>query len=225
MRILIIEDDQEIGDFLKAGLETESFIVDVLKDGERGSFVARTEEYDLIILDHILPKKDGFQICQEVRQAGRMVPILMLSVKTEIPLKVGLLNLGADDYMTKPFVFDELLARIRVLLRRPASYKPSLLKIDDLVLDPSAQRVTKGRKEIYLTRKEFILLQYMMQNMSRVLSRGMILEHVWNRETDPFSNTIEAHILNLRRKVDTGNSKLIHTVSGRGYKMESKNFK
>ena len=225
MRILIIEDDQEIGDFLKAGLETESFIVDVLKDGERGSFVARTEEYDLIILDHILPKKDGFQICQEVRQAGRMVPILMLSVKTEIPLKVGLLNLGADDYMTKPFVFDELLARIRVLLRRPASYKPSLLKIDDLVLDPSAQRVTKGRKEIYLTRKEFILLQYMMQNMSRVLSRGMILEHVWNRETDPFSNTIEAHILNLRRKVDTGNSKLIHTVSGRGYKMESKKFK
>ncbi len=220
MRILIIEDDKEIAEFLKTSLETESFVVDVFHDGERGSFIARTEEYDLIILDHILPRKDGFQICQEVRQNGKMIPILMLSVKTEVPLKVGLLNLGADDYMTKPFVFDELLARIRVLLRRPVAYKPSQLKIDDLVLDPSAQRVTRGRKEIYLTRKEFILLQYMMQNRGRVLSRGMILEHVWNRETDPFSNTIEAHILNLRKKVDISSKKLIHTVSGRGYRMD-----
>ena len=219
MRILIIEDDKEISEFLKISLEAESFIVDIFNDGERGSFVARTEEYDLIILDHILPKKDGFQICQEIRQNGKMVPILMLSVKTEIPFKIGLLNLGADDYMTKPFMFEELLARIRVLLRRPVSYKPSLLKIDDLILDPTAQRVTRGRKEIYLTRKEFILLQYMMQNRDRVLSRGMILEHVWNRETDPFSNTIEAHILNLRKKIDTGSRKLIHTVSGRGYKL------
>ena len=220
MRILIIEDDKEISEFLKISLEAESFIVDIFNDGERGSFVARTEEYDLIILDHILPKKDGFQICQEIRQNGKMVPILMLSVKTEIPFKIGLLNLGADDYMTKPFMFEELLARIRVLLRRPVSYKPSLLKIDDLILDPTAQRVTRGRKEIYLTRKEFILLQYMMQNRGKVLSRGMILEHVWNRETDPFSNTIEAHVLNLRKKVDIGTNKLIHTVSGRGYRMD-----
>ncbi|MEI7777051.1 MAG: response regulator transcription factor [bacterium] len=219
MRILIIEDDKEISEFLKISLEAESFIVDTSSDGEQGSFVARTEEYDLIILDHILPKKDGFQICQEIRQNGKMLPILMLSVKTETPFKIGILNLGADDYITKPFIFEELLARIRVLLRRPISYKPSLLKIDDLILDPTAQRVTRGRKEIYLTRKEFILLQYMMQNRDRVLSRGMILEHVWNRETDPFSNTIEAHILNLRRKIDTGNRKLIHTISGRGYKL------
>lgn len=223
MRILIIEDDQEIAEFIKSALEAESFVADVVLDGERGSFIARTEEYDLIILDHILPKKDGFQICQEVRQSGRMIPILMLSVKTEIPLKVGLLNLGADDYMTKPFIFDELLARIRVLLRRPIAYKPSLLKINDIVLDPAAQRVMRGRKEIYLTRKEFILLQYLMQNIGRVVSRGMILEHVWNRETDPFSNTIEAHVLNLRKKIDTGKKKLIHTVSGRGYRMELKN--
>ena len=122
MRILIIEDDKEISEFLKISLEAESFIVDIFNDGERGSFVARTEEYDLIILDHILPKKDGFQICQEIRQNGKMVPILMLSVKTEIPFKIGLLNLGADDYMTKPFMFEELLARIRVLLRRPVSF-------------------------------------------------------------------------------------------------------
>jgi len=219
MRILLIEDDADISAFLKKGLEEESFIVDVISDGEKGSYVARTDSYDLIILDNILPKKDGFQICQEIRLAGITKPILILSAKTETPLKVGLLNLGADDYLTKPFVFQELVARIRALLRRPPLIKPSILEVGDIILDPSTQRVTKGRKEIYLTRKEFVLLEYLMENKTKVLSRGMILEHVWNRESDPFSNTIEAHILNLRKKVDTGKIRYIQTVPGRGYKI------
>jgi len=220
MRILLIEDDQNISDFLLQALTNESFIIDVISDGDKGSFIARTNTYDLIILDHILPKKDGFQICQELRQSGITTPLLMLSVKTEVPFKVGLLNLGADDYMTKPFVFEELLARIRVLLRRPTSEKEAIHKVGDLTIDPATQRVMRGRKEIYLTRKEFILLEYMMRNAGKVLSRGMILEHVWNRESDPFSNTIEAHILNLRKKIDTGRVKIIRTVPGRGYKIE-----
>ncbi len=219
MRILVIEDDPELGVFLERGLEAESFIVDLVSDGEKGSYIARTHGYDVIILDYMLPKKDGFQICQEIRREGVTSPILMLSAKTATPIKVGLLNLGADDYLPKPFDFEELLARIRVLLRRPLNIRDSVLKIGDLVLDPISQRVTKGRKEIYLTRKEFILLQYLMENRDKVLSRGMILEHVWNRESDPFSNTIEAHILNLRKKVTFGKEKLIHTVPGRGYKI------
>jgi DNA-binding response OmpR family regulator len=221
MKILLIEDDPDIADFLKVALLSESFVVDVVHDGERGSYVARTNEYDLLILDNILPKKDGFQICQEIRKEGITKPIIMLSVKTETPLKVGLLNMGADDYLTKPFVFEELLARIRALLRRPQAMKPTILRVEDLTLDPVTQRVTKGNREKYLTRKEFTLLEYLMQNKGKVLSRGMILEHVWNRESDPFSNTIEAHVLNVRKKIDTGRIKLIRTLPGRGYKIEA----
>lgn len=220
MRLLIIEDNKEISDFLKVSLEAESFVVDVAFDGERGSYFARCEAYDAIILDYMLPKKDGFQICQELRSAGVTVPIIMISIKAETPLKVGLLNLGADDYLVKPFSFEELLARVRATLRRPPLLKPSVLSLGDLTLEPAAQRIIKGRKEVYLTRKEFILLEYLLENRGKVVSRGMILEHVWNRESDPFSNTIEAHILNLRKKVDSGKKKLIHTVPGRGYKME-----
>ena len=220
MRLLIIEDDKEISDFLKMGLEAESFIVDTAFDGERGSYFARCEVYDAILLDYALPKKDGFQICQELRTAGISTPIIMISVKSEAPLRVGLLNLGADDYLIKPFSFEELLARVRAILRRSPLLKSSILCLGDLTLDPSAQRTIKGRREIYLTRKEFILLEYLLSNKGRVVSRGMILEHVWNRESDPFSNTIEAHILNLRKKIDSGKKKLIHTVPGRGYKME-----
>jgi two-component system copper resistance phosphate regulon response regulator CusR len=220
MRILIIEDDKEVSQFLKMSLEAESFIVDVAPDGEKGSYVARCENYDLILLDYLLPKKDGFEVCQELRKNGITAPIIMVSVKKETPLKVGLLNLGADDYITKPFLFDELLARIRAVLRRQPTLKPTILTIGDLTLEPAAQRTIKGRKEVYLTRKEFILLEYLLENRGKVVSRGMILEHVWNRESDPFSNTIEAHILNLRKKIDSGKKKLIHTVPGRGYKIE-----
>ncbi|TSC89203.1 MAG: two-component system, OmpR family, copper resistance phosphate regulon response regulator CusR [Parcubacteria group bacterium Gr01-1014_3] len=220
MRILIVEDEKQIAQFLRAGLEAESFAVDVATDGERGSFLARTNDYDLIILDNILPKKTGLQVCQEVRKEGKSVPIIVLSVKSEVSTKVELLNSGADDYLSKPFSLEELMARVRALLRRPPKVEGDILQIADLVLDNKKQVVKRGAKEVYLTRKEFALLEYLLKNAGAVLSRGMIMEHVWNMSADPFSNTIESHILSLRRKIDTNVKKrLIHTIPGRGYKL------
>jgi DNA-binding response OmpR family regulator len=222
MRLLVIEDDIEIADFLKQSLEAEGFVIDVVYDGERGSYLARTNEYDFIILDYILPKKDGLAVCQEIREAGKKIPILVLSVRSEIPDKVKLLNFGVDDYLSKPFSLAELLARIRAISRRPNTLQTNPVTFADLKLDTQRQRVFKGDKEIYLTRKEFLLLEYFIKNAGNVLSRDMIMEHVWNSDGDPFSNTIEAHILNLRRKIDTGKRKLIHTIPGRGYKIDLK---
>jgi len=223
MRILIIEDEKEIAEFLKKSLEAENYVVDIAYDGEKGSFLARTNDYDIILLDNIMPKKTGKQVCEEIRRDGKNVPILMISVKSEVTTKVDLLNAGADDYLTKPFSLDELLARIRALLRRPKKIETEILKIDDLVLDTSKHKVMRGDKEIYLTKKEFMLLKYLMKNVGIVLSRGMILEHVWDMSVDAFSNTIESHIRSLRRKIDLpGKKKLIHTIPGFGYKIDVK---
>jgi two-component system, OmpR family, response regulator len=222
MRILLIEDDRNIQEFLKAALESENYIVDAIDDGEKGSYAARTNEYDIIILDLALPKKDGHTICTEIRKAGKIVPILMLTVIGDIQEKVKLLNSGADDYLTKPFSFKELLARIRALMRRPHRIDSDIIEVGDLTIDTARQKVLRNNKEIYLTRKEFSLLEYLMRHRGNVVSRGMIMEHVWNADSDPFSNTIEAHILNIRKKVDTLKTcKLIHTMPGRGYKIES----
>lgn len=223
VRILIIEDERRILDFLKAGLEGEAFVVDTAEDGEKGLFLATTNEYDLIILDNILPKKTGLEVCQQVREAGVHTPILVLSVKSEVSTKAKLLNAGADDYLIKPFSLEELLARIRALLRRPKQIQSESLRIDDLILDTKRHTVQRGKKEIYLARKEFMLLEYLMRNEGVVLSRGMIMEHVWDMDVDPFSNTIESHILSLRKKIDLpGKKKLIHTVPGIGYKLSVK---
>lgn len=223
MRILIIEDEKEIGSFLKENLESECFVVDWESDGNKGSYMARTNQYDLLILDNLLPGKEGSQICQELREMGQMVPILMLSVQSDIPRKVNLLNLGADDYLPKPFSYTELLARVKALLRRPTQFVGDTLRLDDLMLDTQSYAVYRGERPIYLTRKEFELLEYLMRNKGKVLSRGMIMEHVWDINADPFSNTIETHVLNLRRKVDKNTKKrLIHTISGRGYKIDLK---
>jgi DNA-binding response OmpR family regulator len=223
MRILIIEDSKEITNFLKLSLEGEQFVVDVAEDGEKGSFWARTNDYDLIILDNILPKKTGLEVCEEIRKSGKTMPIIVLSVRSETLTKIQLLNAGADDYLIKPFSFEELLARIRALLRRPKVIESEILQVDDLTLDTKKCLVKRGKKEeIYLTRKEFMLLEYLLKNSGSVLSRGMIMEHVWDMNVDPFSNTIESHILSLRRKIDIpGKKKLIHTVSGRGYKIDA----
>lgn len=220
MRILVVEDDIEIADFLEKSLREEGFVVDTARDGERGSYMARTNDYDFILLDYVMPKKDGLAVCREIREAGKKMPIMMLSVRSETPDKVRLLNLGVDDYVAKPFSFSEILARIRAISRRPNIIQTSPLTFEDLVMDVQKQKVFRGKKEVYLTRKEFLLLEYFMKNAGNVLSRGLIMEHVWNIDTDPFSNTIEAHVLNLRRKIDTGKRKLIHTVPGRGYKMD-----
>ncbi|MEI6238083.1 MAG: response regulator transcription factor [bacterium] len=223
MRILIIEDDEALLLSLTKGLSEEAFMVDSAPDGETGSYMARTNEYDLIILDRTLPKKTGLAVCKEIRALKINIPIIVLSATVDTDSKIELLNMGADDYMTKPFSFNELLARIFSVLRRPGKMRETLLTVSDLRLDIRKQKVVRGRRLVYLTRKEFSLLEFLMKNKNIVLSRGMIMEHVWNADSDPFSNTIEAHILNLRKKIRGGNKKeLIHNIPGRGYKIEEK---
>jgi two-component system, OmpR family, response regulator len=223
MRILIIDDDESLRETLAASLREESFAVDLAADGTDGSYLARTNDYDLIILDSILPGKNGVEVCREVRLSGRNMPILSLSVEDDLAAKLCLLNNGADDYLTKPFSFQELMARIRAILRRPPVFLGEAVTVDNLTLDSRTQSVRRGEREIYLTRKEFLLLEYLMRNRGRVLSRGIIMEHVWDRQGDLFSNTIETHVLNLRRKLEKrGERKLIHTIPGRGYKLDDR---
>jgi two-component system OmpR family response regulator len=221
MRLLLIEDDKNIREMLVQNLKSESYTVDIATDGESGSYLGRTNDYDAIIMDLILPKKDGNEVCKEIRESGKTCPILMLSVNNTVNQKVNVLNAGADDYITKPFSFKELKARLRALMRRPRIIEPDILQVDDLSLDIPQQKVIRGGKEIYLTRKEFALLEYLLRNKGNVVSRGMIMEHVWNADSDPFSNTIEAHILNIRKKIDKPKRpSLIQTVPGRGYKID-----
>lgn len=220
MRILIVEGDKKVVTLLKHRLEEEGFVIDTANDGTKGSFLARINEYDLIILESLLPCKNGQCVCKEIRSKGKNMPILILSVQSDVETKVRLLNSGADDYLTKPFSFEELLARVRALMRRPRIIENNILKVEDLALNKNRQAVNRGDGEIYLTRKEFSLLEYLMKNQGMILSRGMIMEHVWDMNSDPFSNTIETHILNLRRKIERKNRKqLIQTLPGRGYKI------
>ena len=223
MRILIIEDDQEMANFLQVSLESEFYVVDIAPDGEKGSFLARTNDYDLALVDYVLPKLNGEQVVKEIRRDNKSLPIIMTTVKSELETKLDLFNSGVDDYLTKPFIFEELLARIRAILKRPNIVQNPILRISDLVVNIDRHSVRRGRHDIYLTRKELALLEYLLKNRARVLSRGMIMEHVWDVNADPFSNTIESHILNLRRKINIpGRPELIHTVSGRGYKVDLK---
>jgi len=223
MRLLLIEDEKDIAEFVKSNLETEFYTVDVAFDGERGSFLARTNEYDLIICDYVLPKQNGPEVVKEIREDKKHVPIIMLTVKSEIEDKMNLFNLGVDDYLTKPFLFEELLAHIKAVLRRPPQRENQILKIDDLLVDSDRHLVKRGRQVINLTRKELSLLEYLLKNRGRVISRIVIMEHVWDANADPFSNTIESHVANLRRKINLpGKKELIHTISGRGYKADLK---
>lgn len=222
MRVLVIEDEEKIATFLKSGLESEYFAVDIAEDGEKGSSLAKINDYDIIILDNMLPKKSGGQVCEDIRKTGKTTPIIMLSAVNEMGIKVDLLNKGADDYMTKPFSLEELLARIRALLRRPSVISSDILEIDDLVMDTKKHTVKRNNKEIYLTRKEYMLLELLLKNEGNVVSRAAIMEHVWDMNADPFSNTIESHILNVRKKISSkGTKELIHTLPGIGYKMQS----
>jgi DNA-binding response OmpR family regulator len=222
MRILIIDDQREIAGSLQKSFKDECYAVDMAYDGEEGSYKARTSNYDLIILDNNMPKKDGKTVAKEIRAEGISTPIIMLSVRAETSTKVELLNIGVDDYVTKPFSFEELLARTKALLRRPKAIENEILRVDDLILDTKKSLIKRGATEIYLTKKEYMLLEYMMRNQDVVLSRSMILEHVWDINADPFSNTIESHILSLRKKIDSGGKKsIIVTVPGRGYKIAS----
>ncbi len=220
MKILLIEDNHDIRETLKNNLECELFTVDCADDGEKGSYLARTNHYDLIILDYILPNKNGLQVCKEIRNASRNAPIIMISVCDKVPEKIALLEAGADDYLQKPFSFNELLARIRAITRRPYNINNVTLTIEDVSLDISRQNVMRNGQNIYLTRKEFMLLECFARNRGRIVSRGFINETVWENDSNPFSNTIEAHIRNLRKKLDDGKARLIKTVPGRGYIVE-----
>ena len=221
MRILVIDDDPKISDFLKNNLETELFAVDVATDGEKGAYLGRCNDYDLIVLDNVLPKKNGLEVCKEIREKKKGVKIIMLSALSDITTKVDLLDNGADDYLTKPFSFRELLSRVKALLRRPQVSTNEVIKIGDLVIDANSHEVTRGKKNIGLTRKEFMLLEYLAKNAGRTLTQIDIMEHVWDMELDSFSQTLKSHVRNLRAKIDGGRkTSIIQTVNGRGYKME-----
>ncbi|MCP4216010.1 MAG: response regulator transcription factor [bacterium] len=218
MRIILIEDDKKIAAFVKKGLEEEHYAIDVANDGEEGAYQATTNDYDLIILDIMLPGKDGIEICREIRSKKICTPILMLTAKTAIRDKVKGLDTGADDYLTKPFAFEELLARIRSLLRRKQTYKSAVLEVADLVMDPASHTVTRAGKRISLSGKEYGLLEYLMRNAGRVLTDTKIIEHVWDMNYAPESNIVKVYIHYLREKIDKGfDKKLIKTIRSLGY--------
>jgi len=220
MKILVVEDDQKIGSFVTQSLRAEMFAVDWVTDGKEASYKARTNEYDLIVLDVMLPNRDGLEICADIRQNQDNTPILILSAQDTPSQKTKLLNIGADDYLAKPFELQELIARIRALLRRPQQIQDEVIELRDLVLDANKNLIFRDGIEIQLTRKEYMLLQYFMKHPDMVLTRGMLLEHVWDTSVDIFSNTIESHVMSLRKKInDTDkNDPVIKTVPGRGYR-------
>ena len=218
MRILVVEDETRIADFVVRGLKEEQYAVDVAYDGEQGMYLADINPYDLMILDIMLPHKDGIAMCQELRKKKISTPILMLTARGAVKDKVTGLNSGADDYLTKPFSFEELLARVKVLLRRNKAEKTPILKIADLELNQLSHEVKRKGKPVALTSKEYMLLEYLMLNAGQVISRSMISEHVWNENFDSMTNVIDVHIRNLRQKIDKGAAKkLIRTMRGAGY--------
>jgi two-component system copper resistance phosphate regulon response regulator CusR len=222
MRLLLIEDDAEIVRSLSIALKTAGYAVDSASDGERGYFLAGTNPYDLIILDYNLPKLNGREVIKKIREEQLSTPILMITIRTELTDKVDLLTLGADDYLSKPFALSELLARVKAILRRPRARQAAIIKVGDLEMDPDKFLVTKGGKRISLSSKEFSLLEFLMTNQGLILSRQTIMEHVWDENADPFSNTIEVHIASLRKKLETAKHKLIFTFPNRGYKLDEK---
>jgi len=218
MNVLLIEDEKKISEFIRKGLKEQSYNVEVAYDGIKGHNLAINNDYDLIILDVLLPKQNGFVVCSKIREDGIKTPILMLTSMGQTEDKVRGLNMGADDYLTKPFKFAELLARIRALLRRGSIEKNIVYEIDDLSLDAAEHIVRRNNKEINLTAKEFALLEYLLKNKKRVMTRTQISESVWGMDFDRGSNVVDTYIKFLRQKVDKGFSKpLIHTVIGVGY--------
>lgn len=224
MRILVVEDDQKIASALKKGLQLETYAVDIALDGEQGLDLALSESYDIIILDRMLPLKDGETIAKELRAEKNHTPILMLTAKGQVHERVEGLDAGADDYLIKPFAFDELLARIRALSRRPKKSLSNVLKIEDLTLDKTAVRVERKGKHIVLSAKEFALLEFLLRNQGKPIAKDVIIEHVWSYDADILPNTLEVFIGSLRKKIDKpfSTNPLIHTVRGFGYKLESK---
>ncbi|MGC8778356.1 MAG: response regulator transcription factor [Candidatus Caldatribacteriaceae bacterium] len=221
MKILLIEDDKHIVTFLKRGLEEEGYVVEVAYDGDEGLNLAQEAEFDLFILDILLPKIDGFAVCQRLRRAGNTTPILMLTAKDAIEDRVRGLDLGADDYLVKPFAFEELLARVRALMRRNKNVEGVTLRVGDLTINLLTREVKRGDQAIELTAREFELLKLLAHYPGRVFTRTQILEHVWGYDFEYSSNIVDVYIKYLREKIDRSfERKLIHTVRGVGYKLQ-----
>jgi len=221
MRILVVEDEHKIANAIKRGLEQESYAVDVCYDADSGLSGVLADDYDVVILDRMLPgSMDGVGVCKEIRAAGNHTPILFLTAKDQVRDRVAGLDAGADDYLVKPFAFEELLARIRALLRRPHETENTILEVDDLVLDPAAFMVSRAGMQISLSRREFALLEYLMRNQNRVLSKDAIMSHVWDFDADILPNTVEVYMGYLRNKIEKpfrSSKPLIHTQRGFGY--------
>jgi len=220
MRILLVEDELRLSNIIKKGLLEEGYAVDVAYDGEEGQYLSESEEYDLIILDIMLPKIDGLTLCRTLREKSIKTPVLMLTAKTTIEDKVAGLDSGADDYMTKPFSFLELRSRIQALIRRSLQESSPILKVADLIVDPIKHTVTRNNKNIILTPKEFSILELLLRHKDEVVTRTMITEHAWDYNFDSMSNIVDVFVASLRRKIDkTAGKKLIHTVHGVGYRL------
>lgn len=218
MRILLVEDEPSAASMLAKGLREEAYAVDIADDGETALSQAVVNDYDLIVLDVVLPGMDGFKVCRELRANGLTVPVLMLTARDAVEDRVEGLDSGADDYLPKPFDFDELLARVRALLRRKPALYPEVITVGDLAVRTRRRQVTRAGRSIDLTAKEYALLEYLARRAGEVVSRAEISEHVWDESYDPFSKVIEVFIQRLRRKVDEGHAlKLIHTRRGEGY--------
>lgn len=218
MRVLLVEDDKRIAKFVAKGLRENSYAVDIAVDGDEATYIASINSYDLFILDINLPKKDGFDVCREFRENGINKPVLMLTARDAVDDRISGLDIGADDYLTKPFEFRELLARLRALLRRHADVRPPKLTVADLEIDTVSQDVRRGGKRIELTAKEYSLIEFLALNKGKVVGREVISEHVWDDTFDPFSNLIEVYIKRLRKKLDEGHAiQVIHTRRGAGY--------
>ena len=220
MRILLIEDERRLSTVIKKGLTEDGFAVDITGDGEEGQYLAETENYDLVILDLMLPKIDGVTVCKHLRVKKVKTPILMLTAKSTLEEKITGLDSGADDYMTKPFAFMELRSRVRALIRRGIGNTSPLLQVVDLVVDPVKHTVVRGNHKITLTPKEFSILEFLLHHQDEVVSRTMITEHVWDYNFDSISNVVDVFVASLRRKIDkNAHIKLIHTIHGVGYKI------
>jgi heavy metal response regulator len=222
MRVLVVEDERRIADFICKGLFEQGYAVDIAYDGDEALHWADVAEFDVIVLDVMLPVRDGIEVCRTLREKGQRTPILMLTARDAIEDRVRGLDSGADDYLVKPFAFAELMARLRALTRREPAAKGTVLHVADLVLDTTTREVSREGEHIELTTKEYALLEYLMRHPNQVLTRTMIAEHVWNYDFDNATNVIDVHIRNVRRKIDDPfPTKLIHTVRGAGYRISA----
>jgi len=218
MRVLLVEDEPRVAGFIAKGLREQTYAVDIARDGEEAVYYAGVIQYDLVILDVMLPIKDGYSVCRDLRGSGTRTPILMLTARDAVDDRVRGLDCGADDYLTKPFDFKELLARLRALSRRAAEIRPELIRAGDLALNTANHAVTRSGKSISLTAKEYALLEFLMLNQNRIVGREQIAQHVWDENFDPFSNIIDVYVRRLRTKIDVGFERpLLHTRRGEGY--------